>query len=157
MADLSSLSPRPGSKRKKMRLGKGDGSGKGRSCTKGQKGQTSRSGNTRKESGEGGQMPLLRRIPKSGFSNVKFAKKTEYVNLNSLAKFKDEEITPQFLKEKRLVKHGKHIKILGNGEIKSSLKISAHAFSKSAQEKIKTAGGTAAIIKNEKKVKNEVR
>ena len=86
MVHLSTLFPKHGSRKAKRRIGLGVGSGMGRSATKGMKGQTSRSGNTRKESKEGGQMPLVRRIPKSGFSNVSFAKKGEFVNIGSLAK-----------------------------------------------------------------------
>ena len=151
MIGLNNLSYKKGAKHRKMRLGLGNASGKGRSCTKGQKGQTSRSGNTRKESGEGGQMPLQRRIPKSGFSNVKFMRRFECVNLDRLNKFPaGSEITPKILKEKRMVDCDNRVKILGNGELKSSVKITAHAFSAGAKKKIEAAGGTAILIEIKK-------
>ena len=116
------------------------------------KGQTSRSGNTRKESKEGGQMPLVRRIPKSGFSNASFAVKGEWVNLGSLAKvFKaGEEVTPEILKKKNLVKDTKKIKVLANGELKHALNITAHAFSATAKAAIEKAGGKATVIETKK-------
>lgn len=148
MVHLSTLFPKHGSRKAKRRIGFGIGSGMGRSATKGMKGQTSRSGNTRKESKEGGQMPLVRRIPKSGFSNASFAVKGEYVNLGSLAKvFKaGEEVTPEILKKKNLVKKGTKVKVLGVGELTIALKVSAHGFSKTAKTAIEKAGGTATLI-----------
>ncbi len=148
MAHLSTLFPKYGSKKAKRRIGLGVGSGMGRSATKGMKGQTSRSGNTKKESKEGGQMPLVRRIPKSGFSNVMFNVKSEFVNIGSLDKvFKSgQEVTPELLKEKRLIHDIKKVKILGNGEIKIALKVSAHAFSAGAKSAIEKAGGTVSVI-----------
>lgn len=152
MTTLSSLFPKHGSRKAKRRIGLGIGSGMGRSSTKGMKGQTSRSGNTRKESKEGGQMPLVRRIPKSGFSNASFAVKGEWVNLGSLAKvFKTgEEVTPEILKKKNLVKDTKKIKVLANGELKHALNITAHAFSATAKAAIEKAGGKAIVIENKK-------
>lgn len=148
MVHLSTLFPKHGSRKAKRRIGFGIGSGMGRSATKGMKGQTSRSGNTRKESKEGGQMPLVRRIPKSGFSNASFAVKGEYVNLGSLAKvFKaGEEVTPEILKKKNLVKKGTKVKVLGVGELTIALKVSAHGFSKTAKTAIEKAGGSATLI-----------
>ena len=148
MVHLSTLFPKHGSRKAKRRIGFGIGSGMGRSATKGMKGQTSRSGNTRKESKEGGQMPLVRRIPKSGFSNASFAVKGEYVNLGSLAKvFKaGEEVTPEILKKKNLVKKGTKVKVLGVGELTVALKVSAHGFSKTAKTAIEKAGGSATLI-----------
>lgn len=153
MADLSTLFPKHGSRKPKRRIGLGIGSGMGRSSTKGMKGQTSRSGNTKKESKEGGQMPLVRRIPKSGFSNAMFENRYELVNIGSLDKvFKaGEEVTPEVLKKKNLVKKLGKVKILGNGEIKTALKITAHAFSASAKAAIEKAGGSITVI--EKKAK----
>ena len=152
MTTLSSLFPNHGSRKAKRRIGLGIGSGMGRSSTKGMKGQTSRSGNTRKESKEGGQMPLVRRIPKSGFSNASFAVKGEWVNLGSLAKvFKaGEEVTPEILKKKNLVKDTKKIKVLANGELNHALNITAHAFSATAKAAIEKAGGKAIVIENKK-------
>lgn len=154
MVNLSTLFPKHGSRKTKRRIGLGIGSGMGRSSTKGMKGQTSRSGNSRKESKEGGQMPLVRRIPKSGFSNAAFAIVGEFVNIGSLdKKFKTgEEVTPELLKKKNLVKKTSKIKILGTGEIKSALKVTAHAFSKSAKEAIEKAGGSVTIIEKKSKV-----
>lgn len=157
MAGLNKLSPAKGSRKRKTRLGLGHASGKGRSCTKGQKGQTSRSGNTRKESGEGGQMPLVRRIPKSGFSNRSFTERYEYVNLKNLAKFSSVgEINPEFLKEKGLIKHIRPVKILGDGDIKSAISVKAHAFSASAKKKIEDAGGSVVLAEiKSRKIKKE--
>ena len=153
MVHLSTLFPKHGSRKAKRRIGLGIGSGMGRSSTKGMKGQTSRSGNTRKESKEGGQMPLVRRIPKSGFSNVSFAKKGEFVNIGSLAKaFKaGAEVTPETLKKANLVKKADKIKILGTGELNVALKVSAHGFSASAKAAIEKAGGTATLIEKRAK------
>ncbi len=148
MAHLSTLFPKHGSRKAKRRIGLGVGSGMGRSATKGMKGQSARSGNTKKESKEGGQMPLVRRIPKSGFSNAMFATKSEFVNIGSLDKvFKSgQEVTPELLKEKRLIHDIKKVKILGNGEIKIALKVSAHSFSAGAKSAIEKAGGTVSVI-----------
>ncbi len=153
MVNLSTLYPKHGSRKSKRRIGLGVGSGMGRSSTKGMKGQTSRSGNGRKESKEGGQMPLVRRIPKSGFSNNAFAKKSEFVNISSLEKlFKaGEEITPEILKKKNLVKKINHIKVLANGEITKALKVSAHAFSAAAKTAIEKAGGTVSVLERKAK------
>jgi large subunit ribosomal protein L15 len=153
MVNLSTLFPKHGSKKPKRRIGLGIGSGMGRSATKGMKGQTSRSGNTRRESKEGGQMPLVRRIPKSGFSNVSFAVAGEFVNIGSLDKrFKaGEEVNPEILKKKGLIHCTGKVKILGNGELKTALNITAHAFSASAKAAIEKAGGTATVISKQVK------
>lgn len=148
MIGLNSLSPKKGSTHRKKRVGTGRGSGHGEHCTRGLNGQSSRSGNGPKESKEGGQMPLFRRIPKSGFSNKKFAVSYEWVNLSVLAgRFeKGEVVTPELLKEKGLVSCACRVKVLGGGEISHPLKVSAHVFSKSAKEKIEKAGGTATVL-----------
>ena len=148
MVNLSTLFPKHGSKREKRRLGLGVGSGLGRSCTKGMKGQTSRSGNPRKESKEGGQMPLIRRIPKSGFSNNAFAVHGEFVNIGSLdKKFKTgAEVNPEVLKKNGLIHKTDKVKILGTGELKVSLNVAAHAFSAGAKAAIEKAGGKVVII-----------
>lgn len=153
MVNLSTLFPKHGSKKPKRRLGLGVGSGLGRSSTKGMKGQTSRSGNSRKESKEGGQMPLVRRIPKSGFSNAAFAVKSEFVNIGSFDRvFKaGDVVTPESLKKNNLIKKTDKVKVLGTGELKAALKVTAHAFSASAKAAIEKAGGSVTVI--EKKAK----
>ena len=152
MAKLEKLSPKFGSKKDKRRIGLGYGSGMGIQAGKGMKGQTSRSGNKRRESKEGGQMTLIRRIPKSGFSNVEFATKYDYVNVGSLDKlFKaGSEVNPEALKKAGCVKCAERVKVLGMGEIKNPLKVSAHAFSAGAKAAIEKAGGTVTVIKKEK-------
>lgn len=156
MIELHNLSPKAGSKKIRRRIGRGIGSGMGRSSGKGMKGQTSRSGNNRRESKEGGQMPLVRRIPKSGFSNVNFAKEFAYVNIGSLEKaFKaGAEVTPELLKKEGLVKCSCAVKVLGQGELKKALKISAHGFSAGAKSAIEKAGGAVTVL--EKAAKKEV-
>jgi len=148
MTGLHSLSPKYGATHKKKRLGLGRGSGHGETSTRGQKGQRKESGDGKMIGFEGGQMPLLRRIPKSGFSNVQFAHRYEWVNLSSLAQFPaNAEITPDTLKEAGLVSRSCAVKVLGGGKLERALKISAHAFTKSAKERIEKAGGTATVIK----------
>ena len=152
MIGLHSLSPKYGATHKKKRVGLGRGSGHGETSTHGQKGQRSRSGDGKMIGFEGGQMPLLRRIPKSGFSNVQFANRYEWVNISSLDKFPDNaEITPDSLRKAGLVAHTCNVKVLGEGEMTHAVKVSAHAFSKSAKEKIEKAGGTAVLITADKK------
>ncbi|MDD4004753.1 MAG: 50S ribosomal protein L15 [Elusimicrobiaceae bacterium] len=148
MIGLNTLSPMKGSTHRKKRVGTGRGSGHGEHSTRGLNGQSSRSGNGPKESKEGGQMPLFRRIPKSGFSNRKFAISCEWVNLSVIAgKFeKGAVVTPETMKEKGLVCCACRVKVLGGGELSHPLEISAHGFSKSAREKIEKAGGSAIVI-----------
>jgi len=145
MIGLDSLSPKYGSTSKKKRLGCGRGSGHGETSTRGQKGQSARSGGTKKPGFEGGQMPLFRRIPKSGFSNVRFATNCECVNLSSLCKLfpANAEVTVKALKSKGLISCGERVKVLSNGDMSHPLKISVHAFSKGAKAKIEKAGGKA--------------
>jgi large subunit ribosomal protein L15 len=123
------------------------GSGHGKTATRGSKGQRSRSGMRMRPGFEGGQMPLHRRLPKRGFTNI-FRKHYAVVNLKDFEEFKPEEkITLELLVERGLVKRpGDGLKVLGGGELKSPLQISAHLFSKSAQEKIQKAGGKAEVI-----------
>jgi large subunit ribosomal protein L15 len=123
------------------------GSGHGKTATRGSKGQRSRRGSRMRPGFEGGQMPLQRRIPKRGFTNI-FKKQFALVNLRDLKDFTPEEtVTPELLARRGLVKRlGDGLKVLGDGELKAPLKISAHKFSKSAVEKIKKAGGTAEVI-----------
>lgn len=148
MIGLNNLRPKPGSIHKRKRLGTGSGSGHGQTCTRGQKGQNSTSGGSKRIGFEGGQMPLLRRIPKRGFSNAKFKTKYEWVNVGVLDKYfeNNAEITPEILVKRNLIKKGKMVKILGDGEIKKQLTVSAHSFSQSAKEKIEKSGGKTIII-----------
>jgi len=146
--NLSNLHPSQGSKRKDKRRGRGPGSGQGKTAGRGHKGQKSIAGYSQKKGFEGGQMPLHRRLPKRGFTNIFKAEYTE-INLLDLARLAGREIGPKELREAGLVKREtERIKILGRGEISASKKIQAHKFSRSAQEKIEKAGGQAVIIGN---------
>jgi large subunit ribosomal protein L15 len=140
---LHELKPAPGAKHRKKLLGKGRGSGHGGSSTKGTKGQRARSGGAKPPWFEGGQTPLLRRIPKRGFSNKAFTTMYNIVNLKTLEqKFPDNtEITPQLLYESGVIKKDLPLKILGDGELTKKFIIYAHKFSKNAIEKIKKTGG----------------
>ncbi|MGD0383282.1 MAG: 50S ribosomal protein L15 [Thermoguttaceae bacterium] len=132
----------------KKRIGRGPGSGHGKTSTRGNKGQGSRSGYSSLRVFEGGQMPLVRRIPKRGFHN-RFAQTVTVVNLGDLdAKFTSgEEVNPETLKAKSLAKGAYDVlKVLGDGELTKNLKISAHRFSRSALEKIEKAGGQAVVL-----------
>lgn len=147
--NLSNLEPMPGSRRRRLRLGMGEGSGTGQTATRGQKGQRSRSGDGKLVGFEGGQTPLLRRIPKRGFTNGAFKVVYQVISLETLEKiFKNKsEIGLEDMRVHRLLKGRKLIKILGDGDLKRKLKVSAHAFSQSAKNKIEKAGGTAEVIK----------
>ncbi|MEA2599856.1 MAG: large subunit ribosomal protein [Acidobacteriota bacterium] len=136
---LHELSPAKGSKHSKKRVGRGPGSGIGKTSGRGEKGQKSRTGYSSRPGFEGGQMPLIRRVPKRGFTNIW---KTEYavVNLSQLAELEG-EVTPEILVEHGLVRSGKKVKVLGDGEIGKALTVVASKFSKSAREKIEAAGG----------------
>ena len=138
--------PKGATKKRKI-LGRGSGSGHGKTSGRGHKGQNARSGGSTRPGFEGGQMPLIRRIPKRGFTSMT-KKVFQIVNLKSLQKFKeDTPITPEVLKEKGLIQDSRGlVKILGEGELNRPLTIKAHGFSKSAQEKIKTSGGKTEII-----------
>lgn len=142
--DLGSLKYAPGSVKKRKRIGRGQASGTGKTAGKGHKGQRSRAGSKRRPWFEGGQMPLQRRVPKRGFTNI-FRKEIQVVNLKDLGKLrKAKEITPETLYESGLIKKRNiPVKILGTGEIDVALNVSAHAFSESAREKIEKAGGKA--------------
>jgi len=146
MIKLSNLKPPRGVKKNRKRIGRGIGSGTGKTSGKGQKGQKSRSGGNPHPWFEGGQMPLYRRLPKRGFTNI-FKKEYEVVNVGQLAGMSQEgPVTPLVLKEKGLVKKGDAVKILGTGDLSASLSVEAHKFSRSAIEKIEKAGGKAKII-----------
>ncbi|MBX3294145.1 MAG: 50S ribosomal protein L15 [Acidobacteria bacterium] len=145
---LNNLKPAPGSTHKKKRVGRGPGSGLGKTSGRGHKGQKSRSGYSSRPGFEGGQMPLQRRLPKRGFTNI-FKKQWLEISLAKIeANFNTgDEVTPEILHERGLIKKAKHdVVILGNGEITKSLRISAHRFTKTAIDKIEKAGGTAAVI-----------
>ncbi len=140
--------PKGAHKRRKI-VGRGPGSGHGKTSCRGQKGASSRSGPGTRPGFEGGQMPLVRRIPKRGFTNP-FKEQFQIVNIEDLNSFSENEtVTPELLKNKNLIKGKKiRIKVLGSGELKKSLNIQANAFSKSALEKISKAGGKAEVIKS---------
>ena len=144
---LHQLKPPKGAKHKVKRLGRGDASGHGGTSTRGHKGHKARSGYRLPFNFEGGQMPLVRRIPKRGFTHLK-RYKIEIVNLNKIEKkFNEgEEVTPEKLKEKGLIKKIEFVKILGEGNLTKKLTIYAHHFSKKAKEKIEKLGGKAIVI-----------
>ena len=131
MLKLNQLSPARGSKKKRKRVARGTGSGHGKTAGRGHKGQTSRSGGTKGIRFEGGQTPLYRRLPKRGFTNYPFRKEYAIFNLSDLSKIKE---------AKGL------IKVLGSGELKEAVTVSAHKFSASAKKKIEAAGGKAVVI-----------
>ena len=140
--NLSNLrAPRKANENKK-RVGRGMGSGMGKTSTRGHKGQGSRSGSSTMRGFEGGQMPLHRRLPKRGFTNI-FKTEYEVVNLDRLAGLGESEITPETLRKAGVVSSKKSlVKVLGSGELSGALTVHAHKFSKSAQEKIEKAGGS---------------
>jgi large subunit ribosomal protein L15 len=139
---LSDLAPAPGSRKYKKRVGRGCGSGHGKTSCKGHKGQKARTGGGTKPGFEGGQMPLQRRLPKRGFTNI-FQKKYTVVNVGSLAGLEDAVITPDVLLREGLIRNMKdEVKILGEGEITKPVTVKAHAFSESAKEKITKAKGS---------------
>ena len=140
---LSSLTPVPGSIKNRKRVGRGHGSGLGKSAGRGDKGAGQRSGFKRRPWFEGGQMPLARRLPRRGFTNL-FKKEFQVVNLDAIDTLGLDTINPQVLEKHGLVRSAlKPVKILGDGELKSKLNVKATAFSNSAKEKIEKAGGTA--------------
>jgi large subunit ribosomal protein L15 len=144
---LHNLKPSSGSKKKRKRVGRGTGSGLGTTAGRGMNGQNSRSGGGTKPGFEGGQMPLYRRLPKRGFTNI-FQKEYAIVNLETLNQFDDnEEVTVELLLENKIIKKELDgLKILGNGELNKKLTVKAHKFSKTAKEKIEAVGGKAEVI-----------
>jgi len=145
---LNNLRPAKGSTHKKKRLGRGPGTGLGKTAGRGHKGQKSRSGYSSKTGFEGGQMPLHRRLPKRGFTNI-FKKQWIEVSLEALDRSFDAntEVTPEVMHKRGIIKKAKHdIVVLGNGNVSKALKISAHRFTKSAREKIEKAGGAITVI-----------
>jgi large subunit ribosomal protein L15 len=147
MLSINTLKPPRGANHAKKRVGRGMGSGHGKTATRGSNGQLSRSGASIRPGFEGGQMPLHRRLPKRGFNNI-FHKEYLAVNVEKLALFEaDAKVDPEAMKERGLVKNLRsEIKILGGGEIKHAIHVRAHKFSKSAVEKIEKAGGTVEVI-----------
>jgi len=136
---LHELSPAPGSKHSRKRVGRGPGSGLGKTAGRGHKGGQSRAGYRVRPGFEGGQMPLVRRVPKRGFTN-EFRVEYAVVNVGSLEQL-GKLINPDVLVEAGLVHKGRMIKVLGNGEVSAALTVSAHRFSKTARQKIESAGG----------------
>jgi large subunit ribosomal protein L15 len=137
---LHELTPAKGSKHSRKRVGRGPGSGLGKTAGKGHKGQKSRSGYSRLAGFEGGQMPLVRRVPKRGFTNL-FKTTYSVVNLNQLGDFEG-EVTPESLVARGIVRSGARVKVLGDGELSRPLTVVAHKFSRSARAKIEAAGGS---------------
>ena len=148
MISLSNIAPTAGARRRRRRLGIGEGSGHGQTSTRGQKGQRSRSGDGKLIGFEGGQTPLLRRIPKRGFTNGAFKTTYQIVSLEAIeSKFKNQkEVSLEALRRHGLIKGRRPVKVLGDGAVTSAYKISAHAFSKSALAKIEKAGGKAEVV-----------
>src|ERR687884_927497 len=145
---LNNLHPAAGSTHKKKRVGRGPGSGLGKTAGRGDKGQKSRSGYSSKIGFEGGQMPLHRRLPKRGFTNI-FKKEWIEVSLSSLDQHfeANDEVTPELLHERGLIKKARRdVVVLGTGDISKALRVSAHRFTKSAREKIESAGGSVTQI-----------
>ena len=142
--NLGTLKPNRGSTHRTKRIGRGNGSGQGRTAGKGHKGYQSRSGTKNRFHFEGGQTPLMRRLPKRGFSNYGFRKEIQIVNLDKISSLAIEKVDMRILYEKGLInKTNIPVKILGNGEISKPIEIQANIFSKSAIEKLEKAGGKA--------------
>ncbi len=148
---LANLKPAKGSTQARKRVGRGPGSGLGKTAGRGEKGQKSRSGFARKVGFEGGQMPLHRRVPKRGFTNARFKKEFTEVNLGRLEVFEAGSIvTPEVLLKHRLIKRIKDgVKILADGSFTKSLTVRAHKFSAKAQEKIAGLGGKAEVLESQ--------
>ena len=145
---LNSLKPNNGSRKKKLRKGRGIAAGQGASCGFGMRGQKSRSGRSTRPGFEGGQMPLYRRVPKLKHFQIINQKSFSIINLSKLNDFKDNDTVniDSLVKKGLLFKPKYPLKVLGNGEIKVKLKVEAHAFTKSAKEKIESLGGSCEII-----------
>ena len=145
---LHDLKPRPGAKHRRKRLGQGESSGHGKTSGRGGKGQTARSGSSIRIGFEGGQMPLIRRIPKRGFNNARHATRYLPVNLEALNRFDEgARVDEKILRDSGLANGpGDGIKILGDGELTRKLTVTAHAFSASAKSKIEAKGGTCELI-----------
>ena len=144
--NLSDLVPAAGSRKNRKRVGRGPGSGHGKTSCRGHKGQKSRSGGGTKPGFEGGQMPLQRRLPKRGFTNI-FQERYSVVNIGALDKLEETAITPEILADAGMIKDQKNkVKILGVGDISKQITVKAHAFSASAKEKIEKAKGSIELL-----------
>lgn len=145
---IQDLKPAKGSRHRAKRVGRGMGSGHGKTATKGHKGQKARSGGSKGPAFEGGQTTLQRRLPKRGFKNMPFKKEYAVINIGDIAKFSDADmITPELLVERKVIKDMKDgLKILGGGNIDKPLTVKAHAFSSSALSKINAAGGKPEVL-----------
>ena len=144
--NLSQIKKPQGATHPKKRVGRGMGSGHGKTSTRGHKGQRSRSGHSLMRGFEGGQMPLHRRLPKRGFTNI-FRRQYAVVNLDQLAKLGVEEVSPQLLRQRKVIRHVYDgLKVLGRGELSSPLRVSAHLFSATAKAKIEAAGGSVEVL-----------
>lgn len=149
---LHDLKPRPGAKHRRKRLGQGESSGRGKTAGRGGKGQTARSGSSIRIGFEGGQMPLIRRIPKRGFNNARHTTRYVGVNLDSLNQFENgAKVSIDALRKAGLANGPvKLIKVLGDGELTKKLTVTAHAFSASARSKIEAQGGTCEVVEVKK-------
>lgn len=145
---LHELAPNPGAKQERKRLGRGIGSGLGKTSGKGHKGQNARAGGGVRPGFEGGQMPLTRRLPKRGFSNEPFRTRYEVVNLAALERFEaGTVVTPELLEESRVCKNAtKGVKVLGTGDITKALTVKVHQISESAKQKIEAVGGKVEVL-----------
>lgn len=144
---LEELKPAEGSRKANKRVGRGPGSGHGKTACRGHKGQKARSGGAKGPGFEGGQMPLQRRLPKRGFKNYPFKKEYSVINIKDLAVLTEDVITPEILRRAGIVKNLKDgLKVLGEGEISRPITVRAHAFSQTALDKIIAAGGRAEVI-----------
>ncbi len=145
---LHDLKPRPGAKHRRKRLGQGESSGHGKTSGRGGKGQTARSGSSIRIGFEGGQMPLIRRIPKRGFNNARHGTRYLPVNLEALNRFDEGARVDEAALRSAGLANGRHdgVKILGEGELTKKLTVSAHAFSASAKAKIEAKGGTCELV-----------
>ena len=148
MTTLNSLKPNIGSRKKKLRKGRGIAAGQGASCGFGMRGQKSRSGRPTRPGFEGGQMPLYRRVPKLKHFQIINQKSYSIINLSKLSEFKENDVVnvDSLVKKGLLFKPKYPLKVLGNGELKLKLKVQAHAFTKAAKEKIESLGGSCEII-----------
>ena len=145
---LNSIYPSDGATKARKRVGRGPGSGLGKTSGRGENGQKSRSGYSRKAGFEGGQLPLYRRLPKRGFTNALFKKEYAVINLSDLNKFENgATVTPEILKEMGILKNQlSGVKVLGNGKLEKKLNVKAHRFSNVAKEQIEKLGGKAEVI-----------
>jgi large subunit ribosomal protein L15 len=145
--ELHNLAPKPGSTKQRKRVGRGPGSGNGKTAGRGHKGQLSRSGYTERRNFEGGQMPLIRRLPKRGFTNI-FRKQLVIVNVGQLERFPaGSEVTPEVMLAEGLVRTlADGVKVLGDGALTVKLTVKAHKFSRKAQQAIEAAGGACEVV-----------